>query len=228
MTTANRLDPATFPQADAKLSLFGPAGELEAATREPDAAHQRPGTAIICHPHSLHGGNLDNKVVTMTERALRESGLRTVRFNFRGVGASAGSYDEGNGEMEDLVAVAQWVRKVRPDDQLWLAGFSLGSFVVYKAARHLTPDFLILIAPPVAKWPFQAIVAPACPWLVVQGDADDIAPPQAVVEWVLSMPDPPALIRLPDADHFFHRRLMDLRGAIKHQIKAHLPAAAED
>lgn len=218
-----RLDPETFPAAASAVTLWGPAGEIEAATAVPEADDERLGTAIVCHPHPLHGGTMHNKVVTMTERALRESGLRTVRFNFRGVGASAGTYDDGDGEMDDLVAVAGWVRRVRPVDQLWLAGFSFGSYVAWRAARHLSPAHVTLIAPPVAKWPFAAIVPPACPVLVLQGDLDEVAPPQPVVEWVLSMPDPPTLVRLPDADHFFHRRLMDLRGAIKHQVKVHLP-----
>lgn len=206
--------------------LTGPAGAIEAATAVPAPGDERLGTAIVCHPHPLHGGTMDNKVVTMTERALRESGLRTVRFNFRGVGASAGTYDDGRGEMEDLIAVAEWVRRVRPVDALWLAGFSFGSFVAWRAARHLHPAHVTLIAPPVEKWPFAAIVAPACPVLVIQGEADDVAPPQPVVDWVMSMADPPTLVRLPEADHFFHRRLMDLRGAIRHQVKAHLPPKA--
>lgn len=218
-----RLDPETFPTTASAVTLWGPAGEIEAATAVPEADDERLGTAIVCHPHPLHGGTMQNKVVTMAERSLRESGLRTLRFNFRGVGASAGHYDDGNGEMDDLIAVAQWVRRVRPVDQLWLAGFSFGSYVAWRAARHLSPAHMTLIAPPVAKWPFAAIVAPACPVLVLQGDLDDVAPPQPVVEWVLSMPDAPTLVRLPEADHFFHRRLMDLRGAIKHQAKAHLP-----
>jgi alpha/beta superfamily hydrolase len=220
-----RLQPEAFPAVPAAVTLWGPAGEIEAATAVPEPGDERLGTAIICHPHPLHGGTMQNKVVTMVERALRESGLRTVRFNFRGVGASAGHYDDGNGEMEDLLAVAEWVRRVRPADQLWLAGFSFGSYVAYRATRHLSPDHLMLIAPPVEKWPFESLLAPDCPWLVIQGDLDDVAPPQPVIEWVLSMPDPPTLVRLPDADHFFHRRLMDLRGAIKHQLKAHLPAS---
>jgi alpha/beta superfamily hydrolase len=221
-----RLAPETFPAAASALTLWGPAGGIEAATAVPEPEDERLGTVIVCHPHPLHGGTMQNKVVTMAERSLRESGLRTVRFNFRGVGASAGTYDDGNGEMDDLIAVAEWVRRVRPVDQLWLAGFSFGAFVAWRAARHLSPAHVTLIAPPVAKWPFAAIVAPACPVLVIQGDADDVAPPQPVVEWVLSMPDPPTLVRLPEADHFFHRRLMDLRGAIRHQVKAHLPPRA--
>src|SRR5262252_3161195 len=96
-----------------KFTLPGPAGVLEAATALPESADARRGTAIICHPHSQHGGTMHNKVVTIIERSLRELGLATVTFNFRGVGESAGSYDDGRGETDDLLAVAGWVQQVR-------------------------------------------------------------------------------------------------------------------
>src|SRR5215472_13686753 len=99
-----------------KLLLRGPAGVLEAATALPSAADARRGTAIICHPHSQHGGTMHNKVVTIVERSLRELGLATVTFNFRGVGDSTGRYDDGRGETDDLLAIAAWVRQVRADD----------------------------------------------------------------------------------------------------------------
>ncbi|MGH8162760.1 MAG: alpha/beta hydrolase, partial [Rhodanobacteraceae bacterium] len=144
--------PAEFPDETAGFALPGPAGLLEAATARPEAAIARAGTAIICHPHPQHGGNLRNKVVTMLERSLRESGLATVRFNFRGVGDSEGRYDEGDGESGDLVAVAQWVRRVRPNDALWLAGFSFGSYVSIAQAVPLHADALISIAPPAGRY----------------------------------------------------------------------------
>lgn len=223
VTSDSLAPPDAFPDGAAPFFLAGPAGALEVATARPARRDARLGTAIVCHPHSLHGGSMDNKVVTMSARALIESGLNVVRFNFRGVGQSAGVYDDGNGELADLLAVVAWVRRVRPVDKLWLAGFSFGSFVAYKAVRHATPDYLILIAPPVAKWPFDAVLPPPCPCLVIQGDADDIAPPGPVATWAEGLGDGVALVRLPGADHFFNRRLMDLRGAIKHPIREALP-----
>jgi alpha/beta superfamily hydrolase len=206
----------------AKLFLPGPAGALESATALPAPACARRGTAIICHPHSQHGGTMHNKVVTIVERALRESGLATVTFNFRGVGESAGSYDEGRGETDDLLAVAAWARQVRPDDALWLAGFSFGSYVAARAAAQLQPRQLISIAPPVSRWDFAALSVPS-PWLIVQGESDEVVDPEAVYAFAAARQPAPTLVRLPDTGHFFHRRLMDLRGVIKNSVRANLP-----
>lgn len=169
---------------------------------------------------------MHNKVVTMAARALRELGIDTVRFNFRGTGASAGTFDHGDGESDDLRAVAAWVRATRPDAALWLAGFSFGSYVALRAAPSLQPALMLSIAPPVGRsWDFAAITPPNCPWLVIQGEADEIVDPQAVFAWIAELPEPPELIRMPDTSHFFHRKLMDLRGAIQHGVRPFLPAA---
>jgi hypothetical protein len=179
--------------------------------------------AVICHPNPVQGGTMHNKVVTMVERSLRESGLDTVRFNFRGTGASEGSYDEGNGESEDLAAVAAWVRRVRPDDVLWLAGFSFGSYVTIRNAVRLGAAALVSIAPPAGRFALTGIEPPRCPWLIVQGEADEVVEPQAVFDWIDSLPVEPEVVRMPETSHFFHRRLMDLRGAVKHAVQPWLP-----
>lgn len=217
-----------FPDANADLKLSGPAGVLEASIMLPEPECALPGTVVICHPHPVHGGSMHNKVVTMIERSLRELGLRTVRFNFRGVGESEGEYDDGRGETLDLLAVAEWVREQRPDDDLWLAGFSFGAYVSLLGARHLPIKQMISVAPPAGRWDFSAVLSPPCPWLVVQGEDDDVVEPQAVFDWVDAFPesDRPTLVRMPDTGHFFHRRLMDLRGALKNGVRANLPAKA--
>ena len=215
--------PDRFPESATALTLAGPAGALEAAVDVPEAGQARAGTVVICHPHPLQGGTMHNKVVTMIERSLRELGLRTLRFNFRGTGASEGSYDDGRGETLDLLAAAEWVGRVRPNDALWLAGFSFGSYVALLAARHLPVKQMISIAPPVGRWDFSAAIAPPCPWLVVQGEDDDVVDPQAVFDWIDAMTDKPQLVRMPETGHFFHRRLMDLRGAIKNGVRGNLP-----
>jgi len=219
--------PDAFPQAAANIVLRGPAGALEAYAAGPEPECARRGTAIICHPHPQHGGTMHNKVVTIIERALRESGLATVTFNFRGVGASAGSFDDGRGETDDLLAVARWVQSVRGGDALWLAGFSFGSYVALRAAQSLPLRQLISVAPPVGRWDFAALAAPACPWLVIQGEADEIVDAAAVYEFVAAQAPPPTLVRMPDTGHFFHRRLMDLRGAIKNGVRANLPPSSD-
>lgn len=166
---------------------------------------------------------MHNKVVTMVARSLQELGLNTVRFNFRGVGNSAGDYDDGVGESADLAAIAAWIRRERPQDALWLAGFSFGSFVALRSARSLAPQQLIQIAPPVGRWAFQEIELPDCPWLIVQGEADEVVDPAAVFAWAATLPKTAQLVRIPDTSHFFHRRLMDLRGAVKNGVRDNLP-----
>lgn len=195
--------PVEFPRAPTEFDLPGPAGRLELATGSAKPGEARAGTAIICHPHPQHGGSLRNKVVTMLERSLRESGLDTVRFNFRGVGGSEGEYDEGDGESGDLVAVAQWVRQAHPGDALWLAGFSFGSYVALRTARSLAADALITVAPPVGRWDFAGVAMPECPWLVVQGDDDEIVDPQAVFGWIETLDPQPTVVRMPETGHFF-------------------------
>jgi uncharacterized protein len=216
-------EPASFPDIAASFMLDGPAGKLETISDIAEAACARRGVAVICHPLTPEGGTMHNKVVTMVERALRESGLGTVRFNFREAGNSQGTYDKGHGEGDDLAAVVAWVRRTRPDDALWLAGFSFGSYVSIANAVRLHADTLISIAPPVGRWAFEQLALPTCPWLIVQGEADEVVDPQAVFDWVDALEHPPELVRMPDTSHFFHRRLMDLRGAIKHAVRDWLP-----
>ncbi|NYI17285.1 hypothetical protein FHR53_000695 [Xanthomonas arboricola] len=214
-----------FPTESAALTLSGPVGPLDVAVDLPDAdVAVQPVTAIVCHPLSTEGGSMHNKVVTMAARALRELGVTVVRFNFRSVGTSAGVFDHGDGEQDDLRAVAEWVRAQRPDHTLWLAGFSFGAYVSLRAAGALAPQALISIAPPAGRWDFSDMQPPA-QWLVIQGDADEIVDPQAVYDWLDTLEQQPELVRMPDTSHFFHRKLIDLRGAIQHGVRRWLPAA---
>ena len=219
-----------FPTIAAALTLPGPAGALEVAVDPPEAevaglpVVAQPIVAVLCHPLPTEGGTMHNKVVVMAARSLRELGAVTVRFNFRGTGASAGLFDHGDGEVDDLRAVVAWVRAQRPGTQLWLAGFSFGAYVSLRASDSLQPDALVSIAPPAGRWDFASITPPTCPWLVIQGEEDEIVEPQAVYDWIDTLKQPPELIRMPETSHFFHRKLMDLRGAIKHAMKAYVPA----
>ncbi|GGD51106.1 hypothetical protein SAMN06296058_1958 [Pseudoxanthomonas indica] len=220
-----RMSIPDFPHENANLSLPGPVGELELSVEWPDEPTQAGAfTAIICHPLPTEGGTMHNKVVVMTARSLRELGAVTVRFNFRGTGGSAGHFDQGVGESADLQAVVDWVRSHRPGP-IWLAGFSFGAYVALRSCQAIQPEAMISIAPPVGRWDFDAISLPTCPWLVIQGEQDEIVDPQAVYRWIDALEDPPELIRMSDTSHFFHRKLMDLRGAIKHAMKAFVPAA---
>lgn len=212
--------------ADAALVIDGPAGRIEAAYDAAEATPQ-PVLAIVCHPLPTEGGTMHNKVVTMVARALRELGATTIRFNFRGTGASEGGFDQGVGEREDLRAVVEWARAAHPGQPLWLAGFSFGSYVSLASAVDLQADAVISIAPPVSGrgWDFSQVRLPEVPWLVVQGDQDEIVDAQAVYHWIEGLERQPQLVRMPETSHFFHRKLIDLRGAIQHEVKGWLSQA---
>ncbi len=215
-------DPA-FPETTTPVQLTGDAGTLELACALPDPALARAGVAVISHPHPLQGGTMTNKVVTTLERAMLDLGFATVRHNFRGVGASQGEHDHGVGETDDLVRIARWAQAARGGDTLWLAGFSFGSDVTLRAADSLDARQLVLIAPPVGRWDFAAIAPPRCPWLIVQGEADEVVDPAAVYAWAERLDPPPTLVRMPETGHFFHRRLVDLRESVKAHLADRLP-----
>jgi len=217
-----------FPSENATLLLPGPAGALEVAIEHPDpGSPQRPLLAVICHPLPTGGGTMHNKVVTMLARSLRELGAIVVRFNFRGVGQSQGGFDNGEGEREDLRAVFEWARAYHPDHALWLAGFSFGAYVALAMHAQLRPGLLISVAPPAGRWDFAAIPAPAIPWVVIQGEDDEIVDPEAVYTWLDGLSARADLIRMPGTGHFFHRKMMDLRGVIRHSVRDYLPAGTD-
>ena len=212
-----------LPPEGGTVFLPGPAGRLELAVDLPPAHEARRGIAVICHPNPPDGGTMFNKVVTMSARALNEVGLATVRFNFRGAGQSEGAFDNGRGEVLDLLAVARWAQAARPDDALWLGGFSFGAWVALQAARQLPVKQMISIAPPVGLRDFTGVLPPPCPWLLIQGEADEIVDPAGVLAWADKQDPPPTIVRMPDTGHFFHRHLLDLRGAIKNGVRKNLP-----
>src|SRR5690606_24841245 len=174
----------------------GPAGALEVAVDLPDPSVARAGIAVFCHPLPIQGGTMHNKVVTMASRSLVELGIPTVRFNFRGVGASEGEFDDGRGETLDLLAVVNWAMRSHPGAALWLGGFSFGSYVALRGSRDLPLQQMISVAPPVGRWDFEQLSPPPCPWLVIQGEDDDVVDPQAVYDYVDALPERPTLVRM--------------------------------
>ncbi len=158
-------------------------------------------------------------------RAFVAQGAATLRFNFRGVGASAGSYDEGRGETEDLLAVVRAGQARLPGLPLWLGGFSFGSFVALRGERRAGAARLVTVAPPVGRWDFGAIAAPACPWLVIQGDRDELVDANAVSAWVVQLAPHASVVRLPDAEHFFHGRLAEVKQAVAAFVTTGMPIA---
>lgn len=198
--------------ASENVSIEGPAGSIEAIAQEPRLAGGR--YAIVCHPHPLFGGTMENKVVTTLARALLETGTPVLRFNFRGVGRSSGVFDGGNGETADADAAASWGAARWPGRRLVIAGFSFGAYVALRLAQQRPAAALVTIAPPLQRFDFSQIKAPTCPWLVVQGDADDVVDSQSVIDWVGGLEPRPQLLVMPGAGHFFHGRLLELRDAV--------------
>lgn len=170
--------------------------------------------AVVCHPHPMFGGTLTNKVVHTVARACVAQGAATLRFNFRGVGASAGSYDEGRGETDDLLAVLRYGRGRAADLPLWLGGFSFGSFVALRGQATAGAQRLVTVAPPVGRWDFSELEAPQCPWLVVQGDQDELVDHREVAAWMAALAPQAQLVLLPGAEHFFHGRLHEVKAAV--------------
>ena len=201
-----------------RLNLAGPAGDLEALIETPvdEGATGAPvrSFAVVCHPHPLHGGTLDNKVVWALARAFQQLGAPSIRFNFRGVGASAGAYAAGVGETADALAVVAYGRSRWPQAGLWLAGFSFGGVVAVRAAGDAHPQRLVAVAPGITKIDVDRAAPPSCPWLIVQGDADEVVPAGAVLRWAHGLSPAPAVAVLSGASHFFHGRINELREAV--------------
>lgn len=212
-----------FPEQQSQLLLPGEAGNIELLVDVPRVPALGI-TAIICHPHPLMGGTMHNKVVTTMARTLRDSGINTISFNFRGVGQSEGKHDYGRGESADLQTIAAWLRQVRPADRLWLAGFSFGSLVALQTAKRLAIRLLIAIAPPVHYPEFATLSAPECPWILIQGEEDEVVNPAQVYEWVKNQQNQPEMIRMAAAGHFFHGHLIELKAQLTAKINLHLSA----
>lgn len=198
------------------VTLQGPAGDLQ--LRIEQRAATPAFVAVVCHPHPLYGGTMDNKVVTTLARMARDAGAVAVRFNFRGVGDSAGQFDDGRGETDDLLAVLQWAREHYPGVPVWLAGFSFGSWVAANGAcvmlaEDQAPQSLLLVAPPVHHYPFDSLQACNCPVTVIQGMDDEVVPADEVLDWCESTALAPAVVKIEDCSHFFHGQLPALREA---------------
>ena len=203
-----------------RVFIEGPAGPLEALVDRP-AATLRAGTvAVCCHPHPLFGGTMQNKVVHTLARAARDLGVPAIRFNFRGVGGSAGHYDGGEGETEDALAAADWGRQTLGATQLWAMGFSFGSFMAWRLALARDASRLLTVAPPVQRFDSSGLQAPRCPWLIVQGDSDELDDHAAVTAWSRKFVPAPQVALFAGADHFFHGRITELRDVTKEWLSA--------
>ncbi|HET7792986.1 MAG TPA: alpha/beta fold hydrolase [Rhizobacter sp.] len=192
-----------------RVRIAGPAGAIECAIDEPAEAPR--GVAVVCHPHPLHGGTMDNKVAQTLARAFVQLGFRAVRFNFRGVGGSEGRFDEGRGETDDALAVIAAHRD--PALPLRLAGFSFGGFVAAQAAQRLADDAkaeaLVLVGPSTQKQQVPNVPADT---LVIHGESDDVVPLSATLDW--ARPQALPVVVIPGAGHFFHGQLTLLKNLV--------------
>jgi len=203
---------AKSPKSE-RLFIAGPVGRLESVF-ETAADADVNGSVVVCHPHPQHGGTLHNKVAHTLARAFVHQGFDALRFNFRGTEQSEGQFDEGIGELDDALAAIAWMRERRPNDALWLAGFSFGAAIVVRAAVDAEVDGLISVAPAVSRFAAGLDKQPQCPWLVVQGDEDELVDVDDTIDWINELEPGPELAILPGAEHFFHGRLLELRQVV--------------
>lgn len=209
-----------FPVANAEILLPGPVGKIQAYAEFPLVHDEATPLAVLCHPHPPDGGSMHNKVVSTLAKAFTESGFIALRFNFRGVGASEGVYDQGKGELADCRAVIDWAQGQRSQSGLALAGFSFGAWVALKAAEFYSPAVMISIAPPVGFRDFADVHPPRCPWLAIQGEADEIVSSAGVLAWLRVQVPAPVIVSMPETSHFFHGKLVPLREHVKHFLQA--------
>jgi alpha/beta superfamily hydrolase len=207
--------PVLFTEPELTLAIPGPAGLLEVAVMNHHQQSVKANVyALLAHPHPLYGGTMQNKVVTTLARMFRDLGIVSVRFNYRGVGNSEGSYGSVVGECEDTVAVMNWIYQHNPSATLLLCGFSFGAYCALFASLQKPPRVLISIAPAIEHMPYEQTEVPACPWLIVQGGADEIVSVAATRAFVECTQPRPTFVELPEVGHFFHERLHLLRSTV--------------
>ncbi|AHL76846.1 alpha/beta hydrolase [Stutzerimonas stutzeri] len=194
------------------ISIDGPAGVLEGLYfDQPDAR----GLALICHPNPVKGGTMLNKVVSTLQRTARDAGYVTLRFNFRGVGGSAGSHDMNTGEIDDAEAALQWLRAQHPELPLTLLGFSFGGFVAAALAGRVEAraeplEKLFMVAPAVSRLADQPL-AERCALTIIQPDDDEVIDPVSVHAFSAELRRPHELLKVAECGHFFHGKLVDLK-----------------
>lgn len=178
------------------------------------------GCAVICHPHPLHGGTMRNKVAHTLARAFVSQGFVALRFNFRGVEKSEGKFDDGEGELEDVFTAMDYLSDHFPGLPLWLGGFSFGAALAVHAAAEREVAGLVSIAPAVTRLKKILRSQPDCPWLILQGDLDELVSADDTIAWVNQLDPGPELQIIAGAEHFFHGKLVPLREVVEAFIKA--------
>lgn len=214
----------TSRQPDTRpLFIEGPAGKLEALFETPANA-EAIASVVVCHPHPQHGGTLHNKVAHTLARTFVRLGFAALRFNFRGTEQSDGRFDDGVGELQDALAAISWMRATLPGKELWLAGFSFGAAIAVRAAVDTEVSGLVSVAPAISRFASGLSSQPQCPWLIVQGDEDELVDIDETIDWFNGLAPGPELLVMKGAEHFFHGRLIDLREEVSLFVSAALRA----
>ncbi len=214
--------PALSSNQNHMQCIVGPAGQLQLVVEQVETG-RCPVTFVMCHPHPLFQGTMDNKVVTTLTKMFNRLGVKTIRFNYRGVGQSEGRYDRGVGETEDTIAVIEWARQQDPQHEIWLGGFSFGGYIAYRAAGQCDVKQLLTLAPGVASHDVSNLPEPSMPWVVVHSQLDEIIPIQSVLDWLAKHDTAYDFIKFSDASHFFHGQLIALRNKLAPIYQARLP-----
>ena len=210
-----------FGSKETEYLIDGPEGiiQLRTAAGQNGPLADQNLVVIVSHPHPLHGGTMNNKVVTTLWRAYRSLGVSVVRYNYRGVEQSEGGYAEGIGEQDDLLAVHQWLRSFDSGFRLLLAGFSFGAGVAGQCSYKLShTEHLLLVAPSVERHPPHSDDPFPCPVTVVQGEQDEVVSAEDVYSWVEQVKPAPKLLRFADTGHFFHGELINLRERVIEEL----------
>jgi len=201
--------------------IDGPCGQIEALYLE---LSEPRGLALLCHPNPVKGGTMQNKVVSTLQRTARDAGYSTLRFNYRGVGASAGAHDMGSGEVDDAEAVIRWACERQLLPPLTLFGFSFGGYVALNleqrlVAQGLAPERMFLVAPAVMRLEGGMIASPQGGALtVIQPEQDEVVSPQLVYDWSAALRRPHELLKVAECGHFFHGRLGELKDLVSSRL----------
>ncbi len=201
------------PPQSRETTIPGPVGGLEAIVELP-ATGEPLGIVVVCHPHPQYGGTMRNKVAHTLARSFVRLGYAALRFNFRGTEASEGEYDDGIGELDDALAALRWMRAEVTAGPTWLAGFSFGAAIALRAAIERPVDGLVTVAPAVSRFASGLTRQPECPWLIVHGDQDEVVNVEETISWFNELLPGPELAVIPEAEHFFHGKLVDLRETV--------------